>query len=400
MEYPPSAFADRPHYAEIASADEQLGVLLSHLEELGRRAETLVVFTSDHGESLGEHGELSHSYFAYQATVHVPLILSHASLSAGSEIASNVSLVDVMPTILELLGIEGPLLPPPGRSLGGLLRGQELPTVPVYFESLNAFLNYGWAPLQGVAMDRHKLIRVPRAELYDLSQDATEEHNIHGRDPELAQRMEQALLGLLEQNEGVGYSASAGREMSDDDRASQAKLGNAGAASTEEVVQTLADPKDGIERVCREERALALTFEGKFDEAIELVASFLRDDPGNGVFNSHYAVLAMQLKHYDEAVTHFDRSLGAGLRSVENFTNLGRCHYFLGDIDQALSAFQSALEVSPKNLLALFWCAQAHLLRQELELAAARLQRFLELWEGGEHEMADKAREQLRALGK
>ena len=119
-----SEYGSDPYDGEIAYADSQIGALLAELDDLGVRDRTLVVYTADHGEGLGEHGEDTHSLLTYDATLHVPLVLSApAALPRGRVIASPVSLVDVVPTVLSLLGLprEGALdgidltQPPPRR---------------------------------------------------------------------------------------------------------------------------------------------------------------------------------------------------------------------------------------------------------------------------------------------
>ena len=93
--------------AEIAVADTQLGRLLDKLQVDGRLDETLVVVLSDHGEMLGEHGEHTHGFFIYDAAVHIPLIIAGPGVPARV-VPNQVRIVDVMPTVLDLLGEPAP----------------------------------------------------------------------------------------------------------------------------------------------------------------------------------------------------------------------------------------------------------------------------------------------------
>ncbi|MCH2107144.1 MAG: sulfatase, partial [Planctomycetes bacterium] len=113
-----SRFKDEPYDGEIAYTDAMFGDVIEHLRSKGELEKTLVVVTSDHGEALGEHGETTHGLFIYDATTHVPLIMSHPRLPGGERIDEVVGLVDIAPTALDLLGV-GYGSDFEGRSLAG-----------------------------------------------------------------------------------------------------------------------------------------------------------------------------------------------------------------------------------------------------------------------------------------
>lgn len=167
-----SRYRGRAYLGEVAATDAFLKPLLEPILA-APAAETLVVVTSDHGEGLGEHGEVTHGLFAYEPTLRVPLILWGAGV-AGTEIdtAAPVGHVDVAPTIYGLLGLDADGLP--GRSLLGPRGGPRQ----LYFEALSAYFNRGWAPLRGVVAGDEKLIELPLPELYDLGDDPAERRNL------------------------------------------------------------------------------------------------------------------------------------------------------------------------------------------------------------------------------
>jgi arylsulfatase A-like enzyme len=172
---PPPPFDERfrgdPYHGEVSAADAALEPLLRPILEQGAAARTLVVLTSDHGESLGEHGEMTHGVFAYEATLHVPLILwAPGILPAGQAMGTPVRHVDLMPTILDALG-QAPSEGLAGRSLLPLVARERGAESPDYFEALSASLNQGWAPLRGVVKGSLKYIDLPLPELYDLASD-------------------------------------------------------------------------------------------------------------------------------------------------------------------------------------------------------------------------------------
>lgn len=196
---PPEPFASRfsrdPYAGEVAATDAALGPLLQPILDAGAATDTLVVLTSDHGESLGDHGEATHGIFAYEATLRVPLVLYYPPLLAPRVIDTAASHVDIVPIVLETLGIT-PVAGLRGRSMTDLAREPAGDPV-TYFEALSGSLNRGWAPLSGVVSNGMKLIELPIPELYDLRIDARERRNLAEMRPqELAER--RALLRSFE----------------------------------------------------------------------------------------------------------------------------------------------------------------------------------------------------------
>ncbi len=162
--------------AELTYVDRVLGEFLAFLERRGLLNKSLIVFTSDHGEGLNDHGESTHGYFVYESTLRVPLIFH---LPSGSKhvlhdrIAEPASLLDVAPTILDALGL----------SQSKEMRGHSLITGKggdeTYSESLYARNHFGCAALRTLRVGRYKYIDAPNPELYDLSSDPDESQNLY-----------------------------------------------------------------------------------------------------------------------------------------------------------------------------------------------------------------------------
>jgi arylsulfatase A-like enzyme/Flp pilus assembly protein TadD len=172
-------YSAQPYYGEVAFVDQALGPLFERLATLARP--TLVVVTADHGESLGEHGEMTHGMFAYESTLRVPLIVTRvdprsARPARGVVVDAPVRQIDITPTVLDGLGIE-PDRSLLGTSLKDVIRSQQSEDRPAYFESMTYNLVRGWAPLRGVIAGRNKYIDLPLPELYDLAADPKEERN-------------------------------------------------------------------------------------------------------------------------------------------------------------------------------------------------------------------------------
>ena len=176
---PPPPFAEKypqsPYVGEIAFVDSELSRLGRFLDENNLSENSLLVIAGDHGESLGEHGESSHGFFIYQEAIHVPLIfVTPFSRFKGLSAPAVVSLIDVMPTVLEMTG-----LPVPAEVQGESLvpfffRPEDDPERYAYSETYYPRFHYGWSELRSFQDKRHKLIIAPQKELYDLAADADE----------------------------------------------------------------------------------------------------------------------------------------------------------------------------------------------------------------------------------
>lgn len=185
---PPAAYrtgpwAQDPYGGEVAYTDDQVGRLLDELRRRQAWDRTLVVLTADHGESLGEHGEPTHGLFAYNATLHVPLLIHRPELQGTRRVPWPVSHADLFPTVCGLLGLPVPKTVR-GRNLAPFLedpQGRPPETAPIYIEALAAYLNRNWAPIVGVIDRGMKFIDTPIPELYDLQKDFHELTNLAPR---------------------------------------------------------------------------------------------------------------------------------------------------------------------------------------------------------------------------
>ncbi len=186
------------YHAQVLFTDEHVGKILDALGSLGVRDRTLVVLTSDHGESLGEHGELTHSFFVYEATMRVPLIFwGPGLLGTPRRISAPVRTVDITPTILDLLGLP-PLANIQGVSLRPLIEGTRRDLgLTAYGESTEPLQVFGASVLRFVREGDWKYVHKVRPELYELTSDPGEEHNLWEKHPERGERLRQRLYALI-----------------------------------------------------------------------------------------------------------------------------------------------------------------------------------------------------------
>ena len=189
-------FKDRPYDGEVAYVDSVLGDFFDFLEQAGLYEKTLIVLTSDHGESLGQHGEKTHGILAYNTTIWTPLIMYIPGKEQG-KVQQPVSHVDIFPSICDVLGIEKPPFLQ-GISVLPALKGKKLPERSIYFESLEPYYNFGWAPLRGYIENNKKYFDSPIPELYFFDKDFEENQNkASTKNIEIyKKRLDQTLNGL------------------------------------------------------------------------------------------------------------------------------------------------------------------------------------------------------------
>jgi arylsulfatase A-like enzyme len=220
----PALAVHLPYDAEIAFVDGELGRLLRALEIEGA-ARTLIVVTADHGEGLYEHGEATHGLFAYESTLRVPLLVRFPDRrQAGSVIERPVSLVDVLPSVLDWLGepvpeeLDGERLPL-AREIPG-----ELPRA-LYFENEGPAQLFGWSPQWGIVLGEHKFIQAPRPEFYDLASDPGELRDLYSKSDEAALRMAERFTDTVEQIHARPRLRESAHPLRDDERARLEALG-------------------------------------------------------------------------------------------------------------------------------------------------------------------------------
>ena len=241
---PPSPYDEDfeiPYDGEVAYTDRQIGGLLEKLEELGLKKNTLIVLTGDHGESLGTHDEITHGEFIYDTTVMIPLIIYHAErIPKGRRISTMVRSVDIMPTVLDFLGIpDSPHTQ--GRSLLPALEGK-LEEKPALLEATLYYYegkNLGRQPMMitGLRTSQWKLMHVALerdgkpgwvGELYDVANEPLEMTNVSKENPETFNNLIEELHSITRTYSKGALPKSNRMEMDDETRAKLKALGYLG----------------------------------------------------------------------------------------------------------------------------------------------------------------------------
>lgn len=342
--------AVNPYDGEVDYSDEIVGRLLDHLRSKGLYEEATVILLSDHGEGLGDHGEDEHGIFLYRETTHVPLIVKlpagFASAGRGTRAKEPVQHVDVMPTLLDLAGRAGGSRSGHGRSLLPVLTGTgTLAAASIYSESLSPRYHFGWSELYALSDDRYRLIRAPKDELYDLSQDPKELKSIAEDRTQVRTAMRRALDTMIATTKVTAPSA-----VSAEDRQKLAALGYVGTqtgASLETASDKLPDPKDRIEILKKYKRASDLAGARQFLDAIALYREVLRDEPGMADVWLQLADIYGRIGMIERSVDAFKEVVKRNQKDPAGLTGAAAGLLRLGKLDEAKSHAELATDVAP-----------------------------------------------------
>ncbi|HVQ29271.1 MAG TPA: sulfatase-like hydrolase/transferase, partial [Vicinamibacteria bacterium] len=318
---PPEAYRRRAPTAyagEVLYADAQVERLLAALDAKGLRKRTAVVYLADHGEALGDHGEKTHSVFVYGATLDVPLIvapplgarLGESALDlAGRRVRGLARLVDVTPTVLDLVGLPVPtdldgasLLPlvaheaaapahgagsPAASPAGGAeapgTAAESLDGPASYAESYYPLFHHGWSELVVVETQRWRFIRAPRPELYDRVADPQERENVYEGNPRVAATLAAQLEAMGLQKEGHEPKPGDIDPEALERLRALGYVGGSGASSSPAAKDPgpRPDPKDRLPLLQELQKAQGLRDEGRLEESARLLEELARKDPQN-----------------------------------------------------------------------------------------------------------------------
>jgi choline-sulfatase len=335
----PATDAPRPastrYDDEIAAADRVTGQLLDSLGEL--TASTLIVVASDHGEAFGEHGEIGHSIFVYDTTLRIPLIVKGPGVPADRVVEGPVSLVDVAPTVLRLLGVTA--FDADGIDLGAMMNGGAPPDRSLYAESFAPWFDFGWSPLRSVRDTRWKYIAAPRAELYDIRADSAETRNVEAHDP---QRASQMRASVDRYGPGDAPAATPGVEAAN-------RLRSLGylSGSRASPASTRPDPKDRI--VLASRIATVTSGEVRGQELVATLEAIVREDPDNPQAHLRLGFAELERGRCAQAEPHFRIALAAQLPSADAGLGLADCRMRANDTDGAQRVLDAARAMEPGN---------------------------------------------------
>ncbi|MEW6746110.1 MAG: sulfatase-like hydrolase/transferase [Planctomycetota bacterium] len=411
---------------EIAYCDEQLGRLLRVLAERGLDRELAVIITADHGESLGEHGEGTHGVFLYEAATRVPLIVHvpGAPFGSGRRIPHPVSIVDVVPTVLEILGIPRAAMPDVRvPSLLASVQGDASAASEraVYMETFMPYHAYRWHPARALVWNGYKLIEGRAPELYALGDDPEEADDRVERKPDRLARMRERLQSLLAEHAPLGWDEA--RVLDESERARLEALGYTGSARASDAIDaSLPDPRERIgdikvrekmrEYMMEGVRLLRLVAEGRsspgrtradqeleaarlLERARETLDELRRLNPLDPSLDATLGSLETARGRWDEAIPALERAILSQPTIPNNHYNLAVCYMQVGKAVWAIREMEKAISCEPTFLRATLWLVQACFERREYGRAAWWLEEYERRWKGPEREL-ERVRELMR----
>ena len=351
---PPPEFArkygTRPYDGEIAYSDRQLARLFDAVSRKSPAERTIIAVLSDHGESLGEHGEHTHGVFLYESTLRIAFIMAGPGIPAGVRTKQQARSIDFLPTLLEIMGSRAPSYVQ-GVSLVPLFSGQTVSTDISYGESLYPKMNMNWSELRSIRTNRWKYICAPRAELYDLASDPGETTNVirqHG--PEVdkfeaqlksiispagnaVEKVDTAMVDerLMDQLRSLGYLSSAtGRSY---------ELNGSGA-----------DPKDRVKILDLIDEAESGQAQLPETRRLALLQDAMSEDPGNPSLCYQLGGRLEKNGRYDEALQLYRSALGRGIESGRLHSRIADLLLRRGEKDAAIVEYEKGAQINPVDL--------------------------------------------------
>jgi len=343
---PPEPFDARyksdPYSGEVAYSDAELGKLFDEVKAAAEMENTLVIITADHGESLGEHGEMTHSYFAYNSTLWVPLIIAAPGMKA-SRVKDDVCHVDIFPTVCEILKVRKPSHLQ-GISLRPLTEGVKAKKRPIYFESLDAYFNRGWAPLRGIIEEGKKFMDTPIPEFYDLGMDFDEKENLAGK------RDLTSYLKDLRAVEETFTSSLKGKGAQGADRETRERLKSLGyVASPETRTKARYGPEDDLKTLLPYEQkfyqSILLQDDGKTAESVRLLEEIIQVRKNFGKAYERLSTIYASQGLAEEAINVLELGFRNNPDSYSVVAAYGLALINAGRLDQGIETLGKALSL-------------------------------------------------------
>lgn len=363
---------DAGYRAELTYVDGVIGDFLTYLERRGLLSKSLIIFTSDHGESLGEHGESTHGYFLYESTLHVPLIIHWPLTSKGlpnKRIDEPASLLDVAPTILDSVG-----LPQPTAIQGTSLLALGSRSRKVFSESLYARNHFGCAGLRSLRVSNYKYIDAPNPELYDLSTDALESRNLYSSETARAIAMRDRIASLIST-----APAATPHTPSPDVVNALRSLGYLSGSSATTRLASNIDPKARISDFELYGQALALASAGRLAKSSRLLSNLSEKLPDVVDMRISLGLNYQQAGEYAKSLQEFQRVLESAPLNARAHFDLALSYFRLHHLDDAVKELLSALALEPWYTRAEELLAQVYLEEKDYGEGRMRLVHLLSI---------------------
>ncbi|HZU44975.1 MAG TPA: sulfatase-like hydrolase/transferase [Terriglobales bacterium] len=377
-------YRDHLYDGEIAYADSALAQFLRYLDKRDWYRPALIVAVGDHGEALGEHGEDTHGIFLYDPTIHVPLIMKlpgsggMSSTAKSGAVDAQVRTTDILPTILDVLGMRVPR-GLDGTSVKAAFAGGGIDSRPAFGES-DYPLRFGWAPLRSLRLDNSKLIEAPRPEFYNLKSDPGEVNNMYEPWNKTVQEFRSRMAELRVPTANAGNDAG----VSDSTRAELRALGYLGPEGTTNAPAPLLlpDPKDKIQEANLLHKALLASDNGDTGRARGELEKVLTIDPNSVIALRQLGELESGAGENEKAAGHLKRARELSPHDPLIAQLQGQALAELGDLPAAREALESSIHMLPGQFEARRLLAEVDLKLGDTKSAVDQLESALMLQPG------------------
>jgi len=366
---PPEPFRSRypssPYLGEIAYMDQELGRLIEAFEKRNEGKDSRVIVVGDHGEGLGDHGELLHGNLLYRSAMRVPLILVGTGIPIA-HVETAVSTRRVFDTILGWAGLNS--------SFDLLAADPEI----VIAEALKPYLQYGWQPQVMAVQGSIKVIQSGETEVYDLRSDPSESIDLSDEveiDPEIMEAIRNyALLPAIEQE-------TSPDSLDQEARRQLAALGYVGWESPAPVREDAPSSKDMTHLFGGLNEGAELFVREEYEASIRVFERVLAEDRENLMVTVRLAVAHSIIGDEKRALQLFSRAeqIHPGSIDLQHYLAM---HYFrFRRWDLAAPLFEKVLSAMPRRLPALEALARIREGEGRIEDAAQLLERIVALKE-------------------
>jgi len=346
-------YAGRLYDGEIAYTDRLIGDFLNFLRDRDLYDRSIIIFTSDHGEGLGDHGESEHGVFIYNASIHVPLAIKFPENTyAGKRVATPVQHIDLLPTLLDFYGLPArPALQ--GTSLLRAMQGDLKRAI--YSESLYPLYHFGWSELYALRDGAYEFVKAPKEEMYDLKSDAAERDNLASKLAEKAGQYRRRVDQVI-----AGQTIEAPAEMTPEELESLQALGYIGVASTTGPgTGARPDPKDKIHLIDKFRKGLHLHRKGDEAAAAAIFREIVDESPDMSDVLEQLGRSLSRLRRVDEAAAVLKRVAELRSTNPQSLMMVARIFWKMGRGDEALRYVDQSISVDASN-------AKAHELRGQI----------------------------------
>ncbi len=360
-----------PYDGEVAFIDQEFGRLTATLKEKGIYDNTIIVFTSDSGDPLDQHGEPFQGLFLHDSSLRVPLIIKQKSSDKMKvdRAANPVSTLDIYPTLMELAGIDYEKAD--GVSIKPLLEASGTTAErALYFENFQPEKAYGWKAVHGVLKNNWKYFSLGPGMLFDHNKDPRENNNLASSEPARLEEMKKYLDEFLSTN---NVTEKTPLDVTGFYRIAVDREKTAFTPSSD----LTADEMSLFAGKIRSARRKMIN--GDTNEALRIFEELNTEDPNNPTVLYYLSVMSFTMNFMDRSFDILNEALSIDDQNFVTWTNLGSYYLMKEDSRKALACFSASQILKPECHLAYYNLAGVHFQLNDMAEAEKNLLKAIEL---------------------